>query len=100
MSAPDNAEPVVDLGTVVLTIAVSKLAADQSDVIEGILAQHARGDWGQMSDGDKAMNDEALTSGERLHSAYDVTLSDQPVRLWVITEADRNVTTVLLPGDY
>lgn len=66
------------------------------------LARHAAGDWGEVDDGDKASNDEALITGARLFSAY--TLSNE-IRIWVITEAtDENglrvATTILLPDEY
>lgn len=65
------------------------------EVISG-LARHASGDWGDLCPEDLYANFEALQSGGRLLSAYG--LGEH--RFWVITEADRSVTTVLLPDDY
>jgi len=69
--------------------------AGQSEA--ALLARHAAGDWGDISPGDAKLNDQAARKGGRLLSAY--TLRDG-TRLWVITEADRSVTTLLLPDEY
>jgi hypothetical protein len=61
-----------------------------------ILTRHLSGDWGECCDEDKATNDQAVKSGARILSVYTVS----GVKLWVITEADRSYTTILLPEDY
>lgn len=61
------------------------------------LRRHHRGDWGDLDAEDIATNNAALKNGGRLFSAYQITAS---VKLWIITEADRSVTTLLLPEDY
>jgi len=61
------------------------------------LARHARGDWGELEPGDRRENDLSLKKGFRLLSAYKTSLGE---RLWVITEADRSSTTILLPSEY
>lgn len=85
----------VPLGQVVATPAA--LAAIPRTDIVAALCSHAQGDWGDVSDDDRAANDAALTAGERLLSAY---RSAAGVIFWVLTEADRSATTVLLPDDY
>ncbi len=61
------------------------------------LRRHARADWGELDEHDRQVNDEALRSGGRLLSVY----SDRNgKRMYVITEHDRRITTVLLPEDY
>lgn len=62
-----------------------------------MLARHAAGDWGEMSEVDKRENELSLNRGYRLMSAYTDSLG---AKLWVITEADRSVTTVLFPEEY
>ena len=63
-----------------------------------LLARHLRGDWGDLSEDDRKMNDEALASGEdRILSAYTLTTG---AKIWIITEWDRSVTTALLPDEY
>jgi hypothetical protein len=82
------------LGQLVITrAAAGRLAPDE--IAEGIV-RHARGDWGDISKEDAAENELSLREGFRLLSAYG--RGDR--RFWVITEADRSVTTVLLPDDY
>jgi hypothetical protein len=66
------------------------------DIMEG-LARHKRGDWGEVCRADKGANRAALKDGERLLSAY---RSADGTKFWIITEADRSATTVLLPEDY
>ena len=61
------------------------------------LARHVAGDWGDLDQDDKAENESALKDGLRILSAY--RLADN-TRIWVITEADRSVTTILLPDEY
>jgi hypothetical protein len=60
------------------------------------LARHVRGDWGDLCPQDMLANENALTQGGRLFSAYGQGSS----RFWIITEWDRSVTTILLPQDY
>jgi hypothetical protein len=60
------------------------------------LRRHAAGDWGDLCPEDAVANDEALRQGGRLLSAYGQGES----RFWIITEADRSVTSVLMPEDY
>lgn len=56
------------------------------------------GDWGDLDDGDRLLNDAALQSGEdRLFSSYQVAPNLKP---WIITQWDRSVTTLLLPSEY
>lgn len=61
------------------------------------LSKHVSGDWGMMGKDDKQLNEEALTDGGKIHSAYRTLKSET---IWIITEADRSTTTVLLPHDY
>lgn len=66
------------------------------DVLSG-LARHASGDWGDLCPEDLKENELSLKKGFRLLSSY---RSAAGVKFWIITEADRSVTTVLLPEDY
>jgi hypothetical protein len=61
------------------------------------LARHAMGDWGDLCEEDKRSNDEAVDLGLRIFSAYEL---DETHKIWIITEADRSVTTILLPEEY
>ena len=85
----------VELGKIVATPgalrAVSELCIMQA------LFRHVQGDWGDVCREDREANDWALSHGERLLSSYH---TKEHVKFWIITEADRSVTTVLLPEEY
>lgn len=61
------------------------------------LFRHLRGDWGDISEEDRQTNADALIYGHRVLSSYQVT---EDLRLWILTEADRSITTLLLPEEY
>src|SRR5262245_19162340 len=85
------------LGRIVATpgALVALEAAEQAP--HEFLARHRRGDWGALSEEDRRENELSLRAGFRLLSAYHTRLGDT---LWIITEADRSATTVLLPSEY
>ena len=66
------------------------------DVVQ-CMARHAANDWGEVNDEDKHLNDQALKDDDRILSAY---TDRNGVKFWIITEADRSATTILLPEDY
>lgn len=83
------------LGETVIT-PNAKNTLHPEDVIAG-MTRHACGDWGECGKEDAAENELSLREGFRLLSVY----SDRNrTKFWIITEADRSVTTVLLPDDY
>lgn len=61
------------------------------------LNRHSKCDFGEVSEADKEANMEALEHGDRILSAY---TDRNGIRFWIITEADRRTTTILLPEDY
>jgi len=69
---------------------------DPADVFKG-LQRHASGDWGELCEEDVAENELSLEEGFRILSAY---TDGRGTKFWIITEADRSSTTVLLPDDY
>jgi hypothetical protein len=79
---------------------IEKLAVDSgfepAEVILHMLHRHQTGDWGDVDRDDARANDLAVKNGERILSSY----SASGVTIWVITEADRSHTTLLLPEDY
>ncbi len=83
------------LGTVV--VARGALAELTPGDVVRALVRHRACDWGELGDDDKRANNEVLTSGARLLSAY---RSEGGTKFWIITEADRSSTTILLPEDY
>ena len=85
------------LGQLVATPAVLKAIEEAGDSLVGYLNRHITGDWGELDEHDRKENDLALQHDLRILSAY--TLSSG-VRIWIITEADRSSTCVLLPEEY
>ena len=92
-----------ELGQVVAT--PGALEACPPEHLKACLARHIRGDWGDVCADDRKTNFEALMAGNRLLSAYAIDPA-LPCKgfgdntLWIITEADRSVTTFLLPSEY
>lgn len=86
---------IVGLGDIVVTQGATK-AIPPDDAARG-LTRHSRGDWGDLDQFDADQNNIALHSGGRLLSAYH---TDTGVKFYIITEADRRVTTILLPEEY
>jgi hypothetical protein len=83
------------LGNLVATTAAAKNLAHDETLVA--VARHLCGDWGDVCQDDWRANERALRHGGRLFSVYHTTAG---VKFWVITEADRSITTVLLPDDY
>ena len=84
-------------GRLVMTRSVRELIRDTGLDVLTFLQRHLNGDWGDLPEEDRRSNETALRTGDRLFSAYQVNANG---KLWIITEADRSVTTLLLPEDY
>jgi hypothetical protein len=93
MARPD-APSGLPLGMVVATRGALELLAQSGPL--PLLRRHQQGDWGEVGAEDWRANDDAVKHGGRVLSAYTVAGE----RLWIITEADRSVTTLLLPSEY
>jgi hypothetical protein len=85
------------LGQTVATPGALEALASAGETPLPYLARHVAGDWGELDEHDKEENESALKDGLRILSAY--RLPDG-TRIWVITEADRSATTILLPEEY
>jgi hypothetical protein len=84
------------LGQIVATPgAIALMKASNIDGL-ALLQRHVTGDWGDLGEADKQENELSLRKGYRILSAY----SQGDRKLWVITEADRSVTTILRPDEY
>jgi hypothetical protein len=86
---------MITLGQVVLTCGVDAMGFEYSELLH-LLSRHVNGDWGAVCEEDAQTNDDAVEHGDRVMSVY----IHKGVRLWVITEWDRSVTTILLPQEY
>jgi len=76
--------------------ALQALQDAEQDPFE-LLHRHASGDWGGLEDEDKKENELSVGKGLRIFSAYELSTG---AKVWVITEADRSATTILLPDEY
>lgn len=94
---PERKGPLFPLGQTVATPGALEALGRAGESPLPYLGRHQRGDWGDLGAEDKGANDDALKHGARLLSAY--TLSTHE-RMWIITEADRSYTTLLLPDEY
>jgi hypothetical protein len=86
-----------ELGRVVATPGALEALERSSQRPGEFLMKHARGEWGDLDEHDAEANRIAVREGGRIVSSYKTRLGD---RLWVITEADRSSTCLLLPEEY
>ncbi len=91
-------KPLFTLGQVVATPGALAAIGVSGDDLSTYLARHQSGDWGDIDAHDRRENQLSLEQGFRLMSVY--TLNITGVKLWVITEADRSSTCILLPEEY
>lgn len=85
------------LGRLVATPGALRALAEVGQEPQSFLRRHQGGDWGEVDQEDWAANDRAIADGERILSAYGLPDGQ---RLWIITEASRDATTLLLPEEY
>ena len=89
--------PKFSLGRIVATPGALQALEEANQNPFEFIQRHQSGDWGELCAEDIRENEFSLKNGFRLLSAYR-TLHD--VKVWIITEADRSVTTLLLPHEY
>ena len=82
-------------GQIVATTGAMEMAEKGINLL-AYLRRHLQGDWGELDKADIQENNFSLKNGYRLLSSYTTRLG----KLWIITEADRSVTTFLLPSEY
>lgn len=90
---------MIQIGKLYWTFGVSHWAGCDPGIMEGIIAavkKHEKGNWGEVDKEDYQANNRAVEEGSRVLSAYTVAGK----KIWVITEWDRSVTTVLFPNEY
>lgn len=85
------------LGQIVATPGALEALTRAQQFPQEFLNRHGTSDWGELGNEDKAENEYSLQHGFRIFSSYTTAAGD---KLWVITEADRSVTTLLLPEEY
>ncbi len=102
-------QPLFALGRVVATPGALELLTRHGVEPAALLSRHVTGDWGQLCRDDACANDLAVQHGDRVLSAYVLPIlpagetgesGEGAERVWVITEADRSSTCLLLPQEY
>ncbi len=86
-----------DSGIVVATPAALEACGAAEVSPSGLVSRHLAGDWGDVPQGDVEANELAAREGYRILSSYPLSGGG---RVWIITEADRSATTILLPEEY
>ncbi len=85
----------IELGAVVATPGALEVLYPEEALV--LLRRHASGDWGEVDGHDQRANKQALKDGTRILSAYTLPGGE---KVWIITEADRSSTCLLLPSEY
>nr|WP_249208129.1 MULTISPECIES: hypothetical protein [Burkholderia cepacia complex] len=85
------------LGRILVTPRVMEVIIVAGTSADDLLRRHQAGDWGEVTSIDGQKNDRALRLGARILSSYNLC---DTVKIWIITEADRSVTTIMLPSEY
>ena len=97
MSVNTPPEPRFPLGRLVATIGALEALVNANDDLLPYVSRHATGDWGDLTASDRQENEFSVGKALRILSAYHLR---DGVKIWIITEADRSSTTVLLPEEY
>ncbi len=88
----------LSLGRVLATPGALRALSEAGEDPLRLLVRHAAGDWGNLDAQDRRENERSLKNGWRVLSSY--PFGEGGAKVWVITEADRSVTTILLPEEY
>jgi hypothetical protein len=101
----DEPPALFALGNVVATPAALALIQEHSASVPQLLNRHQTGDWQELCEQDRDANWQAVFTGERVLSAFNLGSADRPAKIWVISEEHQpvqmySVTTILLPDDY
>ena len=105
LAIPSPSKPLFSLGQLLATPgALAMLETFSVHPLALVLGRHVVGDWGDLCHEDRALNNHSLANGMRIFSSYKLTRttgdSTTTETAWVITEADRASTTILLPSEY
>ena len=87
--------PRFELGDIAITSGAAEMISDGL-LVDLYLDRHWRGDWGDVCEEDKEINEQSILHGDRLLSSFETALG----KIWIITEADRESTTVLTQDEY
>jgi hypothetical protein len=93
----NNRRALFQLGKIVATPGALDALAGAGQKPKEFVDRHASGDWGELDEHDRVENEYSLAKGFRILSSYETAAGET---LWLITEADRSSTCLLLPADY
>lgn len=85
------------LGQIVATPGALQALSDHEISPASLIHRHVTGDWGDLCEVDKQQNATGIVHGMRIFSSYQISAD---MKIWIITEADRSSTTLLLPNEY
>lgn len=94
---PDQSTMLFPLGQIVATPGALRLMEQYQVSPIFLLTCHVQGDWGSIGPEDAVLNNQAINQGDRILSSYFVHGEE---RVWIITEWNRSITTLLLPCEY
>jgi len=97
MTDTNRSLPKFFLGRIVATPGALEALEEANQNPFEFIQRHQTGDWGELCEEDKRENEFSVRNGFRILSAY---RTQNDVKIWVITEVDRSVTTLLLPHEY
>lgn len=102
MNTPNQNNTILfPLGNCYMTPGIAEVMERHQLCVEPFLARHQCGDWGELSAEDQAENELSLKEGFRILSSYSfIPNQNVSIKFWIITEADRSSTTILLPEEY
>jgi hypothetical protein len=96
-TATVSAQPLFPLGLTCATPGALEALSHAKQEAAEFLHRHQQGDWSEMCEEDKRENEFSVDKRLRIFSAYHTSKGE---KIWVITEADRSATTILLPSEY
>ena len=90
------------IGQTVQTQGINQLCQDPINAlkIQNAFSRYLKKDWGDLCDDDKKMNDDALETDDRILASYHIQTASSLEKIYIVTEYDRSVTTVLLANEY
>jgi len=97
MSSATQTAALFPLGRTFATPGAIDALSESGQLPDEFLHRHQVGDWGEVCEADRRENEFSIANGFRILSAY---RTSKGVKVWVITEANRSVTTLLLPSEY
>lgn len=101
----DEPPALFSLVNVVATPAALALTQERGASVQQLLTRHQTGDWQELSEEDRNANWQAVFTGNRILSEFNLGSADRPAKIWIISEGHQpvqmySVTTILLPEDY